>query len=53
MNMTDKDISREFRLEKIKEINNYFLKETDQNELLSNKNQKVCTALNKFHWTLS
>ena len=51
--MTEEDISQEFRLEKIKEINNYFIKETDQNQLLSNKNPKVCMTLNKLHWTLS
>ena len=27
------------------EINNYFIKEIDQKELLSNKNKKVCTTL--------
>ena len=27
-------------------MNNYFIKEIDQNKLLSNKNKKVCTALN-------
>ena len=32
--------------EKIKEIDNYFIKEIDQNELLSNKNKKVCTTPN-------
>ena len=44
--MTEDDISQEFRLKKIKEINNYFIKEVDQNELLNNKNKKVCTTLN-------
>ena len=33
-------------MKKIKEINNYFIKEIDQNELLSNKNKKICTTLN-------
>ena len=34
------------RLKKLKGINNYFIKERDQNELLSNNNEKVCTTLN-------
>ena len=33
-------------MKKIKAISNYFIKEIDQNELLSNKNKKVCTTLN-------
>ena len=28
--MTEKDINQEFRLKKIKEINNFFIKEKDQ-----------------------
>ena len=44
--MTEKDISQEFRLTKIKEIYNYFIKKVDQNELLSNNIKKVCTTLN-------
>ena len=44
--MTEKDISQEFGLKKIKEINNCFIIEIDQNELLSNKNKKVCATLN-------
>ena len=46
MNMNEKGIIQEFRLKKIKEINNYFIKEIDQNELLSNKNKKICATLN-------
>ena len=44
--MTKEDISQEFILKKIKEINNYFIKEINQNELSSNKNKKVYTTLN-------
>ena len=44
--MTEEGRSQEFTLKKIKKINNYFIKEIDQNELLSNKNKKVCTTLN-------
>ena len=46
INITEEDISQEFRLKKIKEINNYLIKEVDQNELLSNKSKKDCTTLN-------
>ena len=49
INITEEDISQEFRLKKIKEINNYFIKELEQNDLLSNKNKKVCTSLNKLN----
>ena len=30
----------------IEETKNYFIKEIDQNELVSNKHKKVCTTLN-------
>ena len=30
----------------MQEINNYFIKEINQNEFLSKKNQKKCTTLN-------
>ena len=43
--MTKEDISQEFKFKK-KKLNNYFIKEIDQSELLSNKNKKVCTTLN-------
>ena len=33
INMTEEHISQEFRLQKIKELNNHFIKEIDQNEL--------------------
>ena len=46
-----KNISQEFRLKKINETRNYFLKEIDQNELISKKHKKVCTTLTL--WTLS
>lgn len=42
--MTEEGISQEIRLKKTKKIN--FVKEIDQNELLSYKNEKVCTTLN-------
>ena len=39
--MTEEKISQGFRLKNIKEIKNYFIKEIDQNELMSNKHKKV------------
>ena len=46
-----KNISQEFRLKKINETRNYFLKEIDQNELISKKHKEICTTLTL--WTLS
>ena len=45
-NMTEKNISQEFRLKNIYETNNYLVKERDQNKLLSKKPNKVCMILN-------
>ena len=39
INLTEEDISQEFALTRIKETNNYFTKEIDQNELMSNENK--------------
>ena len=44
--MTKEEIRKELRLRKIKSINHFCIKETEQNELLSNKNKKFCTTLN-------
>ena len=41
-----KNSSQEFRLINIDETRNYFLEEIKQNELMSKKHRKVCTALN-------
>ena len=41
INMTEEDISQEFKLKGIKELNNYSVKEINPNELLSNKKKKV------------
>ena len=38
--MTEEGVSQELNMKKIKKINNYFIKEIDQNELLSNKNKR-------------
>ena len=45
-NMTEKNISQEFRLKNIYETNNYLVEERDQNKLLSKKPNKVCMILN-------
>ena len=50
--MVEKNISQEFKLKNIEEIKNYFIKERDQNELMSNKHKKVCTNLNYIEHSL-
>ena len=44
--MAEENISQEFRLKNIHEKRNYFLKEIEQNELISKKHKKVCTIQN-------
>ena len=44
--MLEKNISDEFRLKNVHETRNYFLKEIEQNELMSRKHKKICTSLN-------
>ena len=44
--MVEENISQEFRFKNIDETRNYFLKEVEQNELMSRKYKKVCTTLN-------
>ena len=39
-------------LKNTEEIKNYFLKEIDQNELISKSHEKVCTILNHFEHLL-
>ena len=46
INMTEGNISQEFRLKKINETRNYFVEKIEQNELMSKKHKKVCMALN-------
>ena len=46
--MVQENISQEFRLKNIGETRNYFLEEIGQNELMSNKQKKVCTSLNLY-----
>ena len=42
----ENNINQEIRLKKIGEIKNYFIKEIDQNELMSKKHKNVCAVLN-------
>ena len=44
--MVEEDINQELRLKNIHKTRNYFLKEIEQNELISSKHNKVCTTLN-------
>ena len=44
--MVENNLSKEFRLKNIDEKRNYFVEETEQNELVSKKHEKVCTTLN-------
>ena len=44
--MVEENISQESRLKNINKTGNYFLKEIQQNELMSRKHKKVCTTLN-------
>ena len=44
--MVEENISEESRLKNINKTGNYFLKEIQQNELMSRKHKKVCTTLN-------
>ena len=46
INMSDKNISQEFRLNKIDEIKNYLIEETNQNELMSKEHKNVFRVLN-------
>ena len=43
--MSEENISQEFRLENVDETRNYFIKEINQNELMSKKHKKVCRVL--------
>ena len=44
--MTEENVSQKLRLKNIVETRNYFIEEIKQNELMSKKRKKVCTALN-------
>ena len=44
-NMAEENIIQKFRLNNIDKIKNYFVIEIQRNELMSNKNKRVCTTL--------
>ena len=44
--MTQENINQEYRLKNIDERRNYFIKEINQNELMSKKHKKVFRVLN-------
>ena len=44
--MVAERIGQELRLKNIEEIKHYFIKEIDENELMSRKHKKVCTTRN-------
>ena len=46
--MVEENISQEFRLKNIDEARKYLAEEMNRNELISNKNKKVCTTLNNI-----
>ena len=50
--MTEEDISQKFRLKNIERTRNSFIKEVDQNELVSNNNKTFCTTLSERFLTL-
>ena len=51
--MAEKCISHKFIRNSIEETRNYFIKEMDQNELMSNKHKIVCTTLSYIEHLLS
>ena len=44
--MVDESICHEFLLKNIDETRNYFVEQTEQNQLISRKHKTVCTTLN-------
>ena len=50
--MVEENISQKFGLKNIDETRNYFLEEIKQNEFMSRKHKKVCTALNYIEHVL-
>ena len=41
-----KYVWRKHKIKKVNEIDNFFIKKIDENELMNNKNENVCTTLN-------
>ena len=50
--MGEENISQEFRLKNLEVIKNYFIKEIDQNELISKKHKRLSTILNYIEYSL-
>ena len=50
--MANKNINQEFRLKNIDETKNYFIREIEQNELMSKGHKKACTTLNYIEYFL-
>ena len=48
--MVEENINQEFRLRNIDKSRSYFLKEIEQNKLMSKKREKVCTTLNYIEY---
>ena len=44
--MVEENTTQEFRFKNIDETRNYFVKEIEQNELMSRKQKKICKTLN-------
>ena len=44
--MTEENMSQVFRLKNTEDAKNYFIKEINQNELMSRKHTKICAVLN-------
>ena len=44
--MLEENISQESRLKNMYEARNYFIKEINQNDLMSNQQKKICMAVN-------
>ena len=44
--MSEENISQEFRLKNINETRNYFIKEINENELMSKNHKNVCRVFN-------
>ena len=50
--MVEENISQEFRLKNIDKARYYFLKEIEQNELVSKNHKKVCATLKYIDYVI-
>ena len=50
--MVEENISQEIRFKNVEEVRNYFIKDINQNEMMSMKHTKVCTILNYIKYFL-